>query len=59
MTDGNNSTKKWASNHAAITAFLSSHLGATQKDVMRALGLSKDAVSRHVRALRREWMVQK
>ena len=42
-------------NRLRIRKFLREHLGATNRDVAKALGLSEMAVGRHVRALRAEW----
>jgi DNA-binding NarL/FixJ family response regulator len=44
-----------AQNRRQIRLFLAAYLGATNRDIARALGLSEMCVGRHVRALRAEW----
>lgn len=42
-------------NLAAVRAFFSAYLCATQKECAEALGLSIMAVGRHVKTIRAEW----
>lgn len=42
-------------NRNRVRAFLAAHLGATRKDVARALGLHRTTVALHMTAIRAEW----
>jgi hypothetical protein len=42
-------------NRARVRAWFAAHLGCSQRECAAALGLSKEATSRHVRAMRAEW----
>ena len=42
-------------NRAAVRSWLAAHLGGTQQECARDLGLSSMAVNRHVKAIREEW----
>ncbi len=45
-------------NRAAVKQWLKTHLGGTQRECAKALGLSTMAVCRHVRAIRKEWAAE-
>lgn len=42
-------------NREAVRAFFTTHVGCTQAEAAKALGLSPMAVNRHVATLRKEW----
>jgi hypothetical protein len=42
-------------NRHRVRAWFLAHVGCTQGECAAALGLSRDATSRHVRAIRAEW----
>jgi hypothetical protein len=42
-------------NREAVRAFFSAHIGCTNRECALALGLSVEAVGRHIATLRREW----
>ena len=45
-----------ALNKAAVRTILRNHLGITGKEIAYKLGMSQPTVSRHVRAIRKEWL---
>lgn len=44
-----------AANRERVRNFLATHIGATNRECAKALGLGEMAVGRHVKALRAEW----
>jgi predicted ArsR family transcriptional regulator len=43
------------SNREAVRDYFLTHIGATNVECAKALGLSVEAVGRHIKTLRREW----
>ena len=43
-------------NREAVRWFFSQHLGCTHRECGKALGISAEAVGRHVKAIRKEWV---
>lgn len=43
-------------NREAVRAYFLAHIGVTNSECARALGLSVMAVGRHIKTLRREWL---
>ena len=48
-----------AANREAVRQFFATHLGCTNVECGRALGLSTMTVGRHVAAIRKEWLTTK
>lgn len=46
-------------NRERVRAFLLAHVGATQKDCVRALRMNRETVRRHIADLRAEWLGQR
>lgn len=45
-----------AQNQERVRAWLAAHLGGTNGECAKALGLNVNAVGRHVRRIRAEWL---
>lgn len=52
---GNGHAARRARHKELVRAFYAAHIGATQKEAARALGLCSDTVRRHIADIRAEW----
>lgn len=46
-------------NRADVISYMSGHIGATNDDCARSIGLSSAAVGRHIRTIKAEWQTPK
>lgn len=46
-------------NRDTVIAYMAAHIGATNDDCARSIGLSSAAVGRHIRTIKAEWQTPK